>query len=75
RSQKGRLVTGQDLRNYKKTFRAYSVIYPIVYMLTKLDTLLFWCSGYTLIVRSTTNKKQKVTDSLRAVPCQVGEMK
>lgn len=56
-SSKGLLVTGQDLRQFSKSFRIYSIIYPMVWLFAKLDNLLFWCSGYMLIVKARINKK------------------
>lgn len=50
-SQKGVLVTGEDLSQYKKVFRIYSVIYPVIWFFAKLDRILFWCSGYMMIVK------------------------
>jgi SAM-dependent methyltransferase len=58
-SQKGLLVTGRELQQYQKMFRAYSCIYPVVWFLAKLDVLLFWCSGYMLIVRSQVDENAK----------------
>lgn len=55
-SQKGVLVTGMDLGRYEKIFRAYSLVYPMVWIFAKLDGLLFWSSGYMLIVKATTIK-------------------
>jgi SAM-dependent methyltransferase len=52
-SAKGLLVTGSDLRQYQTIFRAYSLIYPMVWFFGKLDLLLFWCTGYMLIVKAT----------------------
>jgi len=64
-SLKGRLVTEHDLCRYRKTFRLYSLIYPIVWLLAKLDILLFWSSGYMLIV------KARITKNPQASPiCQ-----
>lgn len=49
-SSKGMIVVGQDLQKFQKLFRAYSMIYPLVWSFVKLDKLLFWRSGYMLIV-------------------------
>lgn len=56
-SQKGLLVTEQELRQYQKAFRAYSVIYPVVWLFSKLDSLLFFVSGYKLIAKVRVNKE------------------
>jgi SAM-dependent methyltransferase len=55
-SQKGVLVVGEDLRQYQKVFRIYSLIYPIFWSFAKLDKLLFSNSGYMLIVKAKIKK-------------------
>lgn len=55
-SRKGLFVTGQDLSAYRSMFRTYSLIYPVVWLLSRLDSLLFFRSGYMLIVRAKINK-------------------
>jgi SAM-dependent methyltransferase len=55
-SAKGRVVTGDDLGQYRKMFKMYSLIYPIMWLFAQLDKLLFWCSGYMMIVKATTCK-------------------
>ncbi len=47
-SAKGMVVTGEDVSRYRKLFRAYSAIYPLVWILTRLDALAP-ASGYMLI--------------------------
>jgi hypothetical protein len=47
-SAKGMVVTGHDLSRHRRTFRAYSAIYPLVWALTRLDALVP-ASGYMLI--------------------------
>lgn len=57
KSKKGALVTGQDLKKYQSMFRVYSLIYPIVWLVSKLDNLLFFRDGYMLIARARVNKE------------------
>ncbi len=52
-SGRGILVTGKDLDRYKKMFRVYSLIYPMVWLFSKLDQLLINSSGYMLIAKAT----------------------
>ncbi len=47
-SAKGMVVTGGDLARHRKAFRTYSLIYPFVWMVTRLDGLVP-ASGYMLI--------------------------
>ena len=48
-SAKGMVVTGEDVARYRKLFRAYSLLYPFVWAVTRLDALVP-ASGYMLIV-------------------------
>lgn len=57
-SQKGVIVTGQDMRKYKNLFKAYSLVYPFVSLFALLDKALFWRSGYMLIVKAEINEKR-----------------
>jgi SAM-dependent methyltransferase len=52
-SAKGVVVTGTDLRRHRTLFRAYSVVYPAIWAVSKLDLLLPWTSGYMLIAAAT----------------------
>ncbi|MEQ8999846.1 MAG: class I SAM-dependent methyltransferase [Coleofasciculus sp. B1-GNL1-01] len=56
KSQKGRIVTGQDMKRYQKMFRMYSLVYPVVWLFSKLDGLLLGVSGYMLIVKARIDK-------------------
>lgn len=51
-STKGNVVTGEDLRRRAGQFRLFSLIYPVVAGLQMLDRLLFFTSGYSLIVKA-----------------------
>ncbi len=55
-SKKGVFVTGSDINKYKKIFRVYSLIYPVVWLFSKVDSLLFFQSGYMLILKARVNK-------------------
>jgi SAM-dependent methyltransferase len=48
-SRKGLVVTGGDVAKHRKLFRAYSLVYPGVWLVSRLDLLLPWTSGYMLI--------------------------
>jgi SAM-dependent methyltransferase len=48
-SAKGIVVTGADLGRHGRLFAAYSAIYPAVWLLSRLDHLLPWASGYMRI--------------------------
>lgn len=56
-SAKGLVVQGNDLKKYQKIFRVYSWIYPVVWFFAQLDKLLFWQTGYMLMVKAEKNKK------------------
>lgn len=55
-SKKGVFVTGSDINKYKKLFKVYSLVYPVVWVFSKLDSLLFFQSGYMLILKARVNK-------------------
>lgn len=42
--------TAQEFWSRKKAFRAYSFIYPLVWLLTRLDIFLFFKRGYGLMI-------------------------
>lgn len=52
-SAKGLVVTGGDVKKHAKLFRAYSAIYPFVWLASRGDHLLPWTEGYMLIARAT----------------------
>ena len=52
-SAKGVVVTGADLKRHGALFRAYSLAYPAVWAVSRLDLLLPWTSGYMLIAVAT----------------------
>jgi SAM-dependent methyltransferase len=54
-SAKGMVVTGADVRRHRKAFRVYSAIYPFVWAVSRLDTLIPWTSGYMLILGARRN--------------------
>ena len=47
-SAKGMVVTGADVAKNRKLFRLYSLVYPVVWAITRLDALVP-ASGYMLI--------------------------
>lgn len=47
-SAKGMVVTGDDLARHRRTFRAYSLIYPLLWAVSRLDALVP-ASGYMLL--------------------------
>ncbi len=49
-SAKGVVVTKGDVRQHRNAFRAYSLVYPLVRAVSRLDVLLPWTTGYMLIV-------------------------
>jgi SAM-dependent methyltransferase len=49
-SAKGMVVTGADLDRHRTLFAAYSIVYPAVWAVSRLDLLIPWTSGYMLIV-------------------------
>lgn len=50
-SKKGTVMTGADLNKFEKSFKLYSLIYPIVALFVKLDDIFFFLPGNMLIAR------------------------
>jgi SAM-dependent methyltransferase len=51
-SSKGTVVTRTDLEKLRKEFRLLSALYPALWLIARLDSLLPFQSGYKLIVRA-----------------------
>jgi SAM-dependent methyltransferase len=51
-SAKGLVVTGQDVKKHRRMFQAYSILYPFVWAVSRMDALLPWTPGYMLIARA-----------------------
>ena len=51
-SRKGTVITRNDMRKHRKQFLLLSVLYPLLWSIAKLDALLWFQSGYKLIVRA-----------------------
>lgn len=49
-SSKGPVVTGRDLHQHRKQFILLSTLYPLLWGIAKLDSLLWFTAGYKLIV-------------------------
>lgn len=74
-SGKGTIVTGRDLDRNRKLLRIYSLIYPAIWMVTRLDGLLFWTSGYMLIVRGKSLKSPAAVGAAGASSSMGGILK
>ena len=48
-ASKGLVVTGRDLAKHRRLFTAYTIVYPFVWTVSRLDALLPASSGYMLI--------------------------
>ena len=51
-TEKGLVLTGDELARHEKSFRLYSRIYPIAWLWSCLDALLPWTRGYMLALRA-----------------------
>jgi SAM-dependent methyltransferase len=49
-SAKGPVITGSDMRKNRKQFLFLSALYPFIWLVAKLDALLWFTPGYKLIV-------------------------
>jgi len=45
-----RPASAEEFKAQEKTFALYSLLYPFVWMLSRLDTLLFFQKGYSLMI-------------------------
>jgi SAM-dependent methyltransferase len=52
RTGRGVLVTGEEMRDYRAMFRVYSIIYPVVWLFSKMDRFLPFTSGYMVVVKA-----------------------
>ena len=44
------MVTAATLERSQQLFTLYTLVYPLCWLVSRLDVLLWWRSGYTLIV-------------------------
>lgn len=51
-SAKGVVVTRNDVEANRKAFRAFSLVYPFAWLVSRLDVLIPWSSGYMLVARA-----------------------
>jgi SAM-dependent methyltransferase len=51
-SAKGMVVTGKDMQRHAKQFRLYSLLYPLVWLISRFDYAISFVSGYMLITRA-----------------------
>jgi hypothetical protein len=51
-SRKGTVVTQNDMRKHRKQFLLLSTLYPVLWLVAKLDALLWFQPGYKLIVQA-----------------------
>jgi len=47
-----RPATGAEYEAQEKNLRLYSIVYPLVWLASRLDRLLFFTKGYVLVVRA-----------------------
>jgi ubiquinone/menaquinone biosynthesis C-methylase UbiE len=59
-SSKGLLVTQDDLQTNRSMFKVYALIYPVIWLFSRLDNLLFFTSGYMLIAQARVSKVPQV---------------
>jgi 2-polyprenyl-3-methyl-5-hydroxy-6-metoxy-1,4-benzoquinol methylase len=62
---RGVLVTGKEMKEYKRMFRFYSLVYPVLWLFAQLDHLLVFNSGYMLIARAHSNKLSNYKEETR----------
>jgi SAM-dependent methyltransferase len=55
-SGRGILVTEHEMKTYQRAFRMYSLFYPLIRLISSLDSLLFFRSGYMVIATAYSTK-------------------
>ena len=55
-SKKGTVITMYDYDKYRKQFLLLSFLYPLIWLFTRLDLLLFFQSGYKLVIKAAVTK-------------------
>lgn len=56
-ASKGLVVTGRDLSKHRRLFAAYSIVYPLVWSVSRLDGLLPASGGYVLIASAVRHER------------------
>jgi SAM-dependent methyltransferase len=64
-SAKGMVVTGSDLSSHRRTFRIWRVLYPFVWVVTRLDAIVP-TSGYMLIATAERRARLRTDPGLPA---------
>ena len=59
KSKKGVLIDEDAFRKNKKTFKLYSLVYPFIWLVSRLDYLLFFLNGYKLILKAKKIQKEQ----------------
>jgi len=54
--ERGILITGSDLDEHRMAFGLLTLVYPFIWLVSKLDKLLFFEDGYMLIAKAEVNK-------------------
>jgi SAM-dependent methyltransferase len=57
-SSKGPVITGGDLRRHRKQFIMLSALYPLLWSIAKLDSILWFTPGHKLIVSARRHQTQ-----------------
>jgi len=52
---KGLLITETQLKKMKRQFTLYSMLYPLMWLFSRLDALLFFTKGHRLVIRAEKN--------------------
>ena len=60
-SRKGTVVTQSDIRKHRKQFVLLSALYPFLWIMARLDTLLWFQPGYKLIVSARRHRSQNIS--------------
>ena len=63
-SSRKKIIGEEDLARHKKLFYIYSLFYPVMWLISSLDILLFFLSGHRLVARYKKGRTEQGKDNL-----------
>jgi len=59
--RKGVVMTSSAIKSAKKALKLYTLVYPLIWFISKLDLLIPFTQGHSLIIRANSTKQQPDT--------------
>jgi hypothetical protein len=54
-------MTSSAIKSAKKALKLYTLVYPLIWFISKLDLLIPFTQGHSLIIRANSTKQQPDT--------------